>query len=289
MGKDISGLKVGSQEFLEGFAELMQEAARSPEGMHALAAAIAPTIEEEIEQKIITPLLLTEHNLPAGEDAKYQVRKSSKAYWIADGGQAMESDVTGEEISTPTHRIHATPMVDIGTLKHGNIGSLDDVQTDAASQIRKKIDKRTITVLSAAVPVANDVESTGGVLSEDALNEAVSILEDQELRVKYIVMRGARFADMKGFTLSDKVLEEMQTKGAVAKWNGADILLTAAADLDEVLIIPEEEVGKYPIKEALTVDSLEEKKRFKTGWLVWMQVGHIVTKPERVVKITIVA
>ena len=37
------------------------------------------------------------------------------------------------------------------------------------------------------------------ILTSEGLNEAISILEDKELSVKYIVLRGACFNDMRGW------------------------------------------------------------------------------------------
>ena len=104
-----------------------------------------------------------------------------------------------DEVEFPTNRIHSNPMVDVSVLKNGNIGTLMDIQTSAADAIRKEMDRRTISVLSSAIPAANTIEVTGDLLTEDALNEAISIIEDLELSVKYIVMRGRRFNDMRGW------------------------------------------------------------------------------------------
>ena len=60
-------MNVHSQEYMETMARLMSEALESPEGMRALAAAIAEPIEQEIKRKEISSLLLTKHTLPKGE------------------------------------------------------------------------------------------------------------------------------------------------------------------------------------------------------------------------------
>ncbi len=52
-------VNVHSQEYMETMARLMSEALESPEGMRALAAAIAAPIEQEIKRKEISSLLLT--------------------------------------------------------------------------------------------------------------------------------------------------------------------------------------------------------------------------------------
>ena len=57
-------MNIHSQEYMETMARLMSEALESPEGMQALAAAIAAPIEQEIRRKEISSLLLTKHTLP---------------------------------------------------------------------------------------------------------------------------------------------------------------------------------------------------------------------------------
>jgi hypothetical protein len=284
---DKNRMNVQSQEYMETMARLMSEALESPDGMRALAAAIAEPIEQEIKRKEISSLLLTKHNLPKGERPVYQKKPRVKAYWISNEGEAREQEVGKDEIELPVNRIHSAPMVDISVLKNGNIGTLMDIQTAAADEIRKEIDKRTITVLSAAVPAANTVEVTGVTLTEEALNEAVSIIEDLELSVKYIVMRGRRFNDLRAWNLDQETRAELRAKGVIKNYGTGGILLTAAQAMDEVLLIPDEEVGKMPVRETLKTETIEQKTRFKTGWLVWSEQGQGVTRPDILAKIKI--
>ena len=278
---------IHSQEYMEAMARLMSEALESPDGMRALAAAIADPIEQEIKRKEITSLLLTQHTLPKGERPIYQKKPKVNAYWISTEGEAREQELGQDEIEIPTNRIHSTPMVDIGVLKNGNIGTLMDIQTSAADEIRKEIDRRTLTVLSAAVPAANTVTITGGKLTDDALNEAISLIEDLELSVKYIVMRGRRFNDMRGWDLDPETRAELRTKGVIKNYGTGGILLTASADMSEILLVPDEEVGKMPVREALKTEAIDQKTRFKTGGLVWTELGQGVTRPDIMAKIRI--
>jgi hypothetical protein len=266
-------MNIHSQEYMETMARLMSEALESPEGMQALAAAIAAPIEQEIRRKEISSLLLTKHTLPKGERPLYQKKPTVKAHWISKDGEAQEQEIGKDEVEFPTNRIHSNPMVDISVLKNGNIGTLMDIQTSASDAIRKEMDRRTISVLSAAVPTAN-------TLTEEALNEAISIIEDLELSVKYIVMRGRRFNDLRGWDLDPQTKLELRQKGVVKNYGTGGILLTASMPLDEILIIPDEEVGKMPVREKLKAESIDQKTRFKTGWLVWSEIGQGITRPD---------
>ncbi len=70
---------VSSHEYMETMAALMTEAMESPEGLQALAAAIARPIEQEIKRKEISSLLLTRHVLPKGERPVYQKKPKVKS------------------------------------------------------------------------------------------------------------------------------------------------------------------------------------------------------------------
>jgi len=280
-------VNVASPEFMEAMGRIMQEALESQEGMRALAAAIAAPIEQEIKRKEISSLLLTKHNLPKGERPVYQKKPRVKAYWISKEGEAREQEIGKDEVEFPTHRVHSTPMVDVSVLKHGNIGTLMDIQTASSDEIRKEVDKRTLTVISAAVPAENTVTVTGGSLTEDGLNDALSILEDKELSVNYIVLRGRRFNDMRSWPLDPVTQRELIEKGIIKTYGGASVLITAAADLNEVLLIPDEEIGKMPIREPLKAEAIDKKLKFKTGWLIWSELGQGVTRPDTIAKIVI--
>ena len=284
---ETNKVNTNSQEFMETMGKLMRRALESPEGMNAMAAAIAAPIEADIARKEITSLLLTKHNLPKGELPVYQKKARLKAFFISKDGEAREIEIGKDEIEIPTYRVHSTPMVDISVLKNGNIGTLTDIQTAASDEIRKEIDKRTITVISTAVPAENTVTITGGILTEDSLNDAISILEDKELTVKYIVLRGKRFNEMRSWDLDPVTQLELRQKGIIKVYGGANVLLTSAADVSEILLIPDEEIGKMPIREPLTAEAIDKKLKFKTGWLIWSELGMGVTRPDIVAKVVI--
>lgn len=274
-----------SPEFMEAMATLMREAQESPEGMRALAAAISAPIEQEIRRKEISSYLLTRHTLPAGERPIYQKKPTVQAHWISKDGEARAQDLDEDEVEFPTNRIHAHPEVDVSVLNNGNIGKLTDIQSAAARTIRREIDRRTITVASAAVPVANTINLMSDKLTEQAMNEAISIIEDQELTVKYIVMRGRRFNDLRGWNLDPQTKLELRQKGFIGNYGTASILVTAAADADEILFFPDEEVGKMPVEEMLQTKPFEKPTKFKVGWLSWAKLGQGITRPELLAKI----
>ena len=264
----------------------LTEALSNPDGLRAIAAAIQLPISQEIERTIVTPLLLQKHPVQFGETPRFLKMPRVKAYWISRHGEAMSSEVEEEDCEFPTHKIHSLYMVLTDDLKGGSIGTLQDIQKAVAKEIRRKIDKRTVKVILASVPPENTVSVTGGKLTEEGMNEAFSLLEDKELRVRTIVMRGRRHNDMRGWRL-ETVKDELVEKGIINKYAGAKILLTSAMDANEILILPGDNIGKYLIRQDLTTEAIHEPKRFKTGWLAWMNVGMGVLRPDIIAKVKI--
>lgn len=276
-----------SQEYMDSMAQLMSQAVDSDEGLNALAQAILPPIEMEIERKEITSLLLTRHTLPKGQPPKYTKRKGVKAYWISQGGEAIRSEASKEEVEFPILRVHSAPEIDVSSLKNGNVWDLTDLQTSAGREIRKTIDAYTLKVLSESIPAENIIEQTGTTLSEPTLNQGMSILEDKELTVRTLLMRGARFNDLRSWDLDPQTKNELRTKGVIKVFGGANILTSASANMEEIIILPDEEIGKMAIRQKLISETVKQTLKFKVGWLIWMEIAIGVLRPDLAVKIKI--
>jgi len=273
---NVKGLS--KKEFETLSAEIRKAFADKEGGMMSIAAAIAPAIYDAIAEKEIASLLLTQHNLPKGEAAKYDKIREVKAYWIAKGGRVHQSNVNDEEVEFTIDRVASAPQVDISVLQNGDIYRLTDMETWAADAIRKQLNRRAINVISAAVPEGNTVTATGGVLTPTALNEAIALIEDKDLAVKYLVLRGARFNDMRDWDLDPVTQRELLEKG---------IIKNASADAGEVLIIPDEEVGKYAIRQTIAVEPDKQPSAFKVGFVCWMEAAMGVLRPDLLAKVVI--
>jgi len=268
-------------------ADIRKAFADKDGGMMAIAAAIAPAIYDAVAEKEIASLLLTQHNLPKGEPAKYDKIKEVKAYWIAKGGRVHQSNVNDEEVEFTIDRVASSPNVDISVLQNGDIYRLTDMETWAADAIRKQLNRRAINVISAAVPESNTVTITGGTLTLTALNEAIALIEDKDLSVKYLVLRGARFNDMRDWELDPVTQRELLEKGIIKLYAGASIIKNAAADSGEILIVPDEEVGKYAIRQTIAVEPDKQPAAFKVGFVCWMEAAMGVLRPDLLAKVVI--
>ena len=133
---------ITSQQFEAISADLRDAYSMGSEGLRTIAASIAPPIYDEIRQKEIASLLLTENKLPKGEPARYAKIKEIQAFWIATGGQVHRSDMDDDEIEFPVGRVASNPAVDVSVLRNGDIHRLTDMEKWAGSAIRKKLNQR---------------------------------------------------------------------------------------------------------------------------------------------------
>ncbi|HDH97335.1 MAG TPA: hypothetical protein ENF73_06390 [Proteobacteria bacterium] len=276
------------REQLEALGKLVREAYEEGD-LRAIAAAVGAPIEQEVKLKEITTLLLQQVDLKPGEEPKFTKRPKVEAYYIDDSGEAVATALGKEEVTFPFVIISANPMIPVRVLKHGNVGQLLDYAKAAGEAIRKKRDAKTISVFLAAVQDDMNVACTGGSLTDAALNEAISLLEDKELKPKYIVMRGSRFNDVRAFSLPGQIASELVAKGIIGSYAGAQFLLTSQMPADKVLIVPEQKVGKWAVREPLQTDPIEQKTKFMTGWLVWEEAAFGITNPDWIACVTITA
>lgn len=282
-------LKPGTPEFQEAMAELMSEAVTDPQKMVALAAALAKPISTELIQRYIVPLAFTEKTLPAGEESKYSKRGKARSFFVAQGGAAVSVEPEIEDVILPPFRVFSEQELDVSDLRSGNYGKLVDLQRDATTSLRKQLNSRTVSVLSAAVSDDNTVDqSSGTTLSQDTWNKALGIMQDMELNPKTAFIRGSRYSDFNAWTkISDQMQDEFVRRGVIGTVGGCNLVNTAAMNKLEVIILPDEEIGKFDVKTKLVVEPVNETKRFKRGILVWMEACMGVLDSDKIVKITI--
>lgn len=280
-----------SEADLQALANLVQQSTRTENGLYALAEAVGPVIRMEIERKNIVPLILTEHTLQPGQDAKHTKRRALQAHYIGVGGQPHRQEVNNDlEVIFPVFRVHANPTVDVTDLASGNLGKIEEMQADAAQAIRNKLNAKLVALLSAAAalaPTTNVVTVSGGKLTELALGQIISKINDLELNARWLLLRGSRLIDLKDFTLDPESRREFVEKGVLNRFGGAGLVNTASMNASEVIVIPDTEVGKYDIRTALRVDP--QKSGFKVGFLTYHECAIGITRPDLIFKVVITA
>ena len=176
---------------------LIAQALDTPEGRVALAQAMVEPIRRALEYQAVGRKLLMVDELPQGAYARYEKDVRATATVISRRGAVPDMIVEGEEILVPTFEIATNPTIRISEVKARRFYIVDRAQIKAKEAIQKEEDTNIFNAISASVPAANKVVSTGGALSIAALNQAFATIESHDLTVGKVVCHALRYADIR--------------------------------------------------------------------------------------------
>ncbi len=257
------------------------------EAMRLVADAIDVPVQQEFEKLNVIPMMYTEKTLDPGQRAVAQVSPIWNAWYMSIGGDPQMEVLGRTEIDVPQDRVYDNPMVDVDTLRNGNLGDLQDIAMKAGWHIRDENCKRGLRLASAAVPASNTIEVAGDVITPEAWGAALSVLEDQDLRPTRFFMRGAHLNDLRNWlNTSPDTKRESELFGTVRLYADGKLAQTQFMPKSEVLVMPDKEVGRSLISNPLR--TIPQNAMFKTGWLVSESRGFLITVPQWMAKIKLI-
>ena len=274
---------------------LIAQALDTPEGRVALAQAMVEPIRRALEYQAIGRKLLMVDELPQGAYARYEKDVRSTAHVIARRGAVPDNITEGEEILVPTFEIATNPTIRLSEVKARRFYIVDRAQIKAKEAIQKEEDLNIFNAIGTAVAgvTANQVVSTGGALSLNALNQAFATIEQHDLTVAKITMHALRYADVRNFgkTVYDEATQkEVLTTGLFGHLFTADIHVSSKMGTTTVyLLAPAEYVGAFPIRQDITVLPADDPKKLRLGWVIYEEVGIVIINDYATAQITVTA
>lgn len=209
-----------------------------------MAAGMKPFVMSQVEESLESSFAMETRILKPGESSKIYVEPDYDATVVDAEGNAFSQKIHPDEIDPPEFKVDAKLVFRKKDLRQGKLRPIGDQQKTGEKKVQEKIEIVNFNALRAAVPESNIIISSGGVMTETAARQAVTIIEDQSLQVGGIYSRAKHINfDMKDFKMSDKILEEYLKKGVVAIWNGATVTKTIKMPENEILFVPNEFVG----------------------------------------------
>jgi len=272
-------------------ATLIAQAMDTPEGRVALAQAMIEPIRRALEYQAVGRKLLMVDELPQGAYARYEKDVRATAWKIPRRGGVPDNIVEGEEILVPTFEIAVNPTVRISEVKARRFYIVDRAQIKAKEAIQKEEDSNIFKAVNAAVPVANQIVSTGGALSLSALNQAFAQVESHDLTVGKVVCHALRYADIRawGQTVFDQATQkEVLTTGLFGHIFTADIHVSSRVPTTYVFVLaPAEYVGAFPIRQDITVLPADDPKKIRLGWVIYEEIGIVVVNDYAIARVEV--
>ena len=270
---------------------LIAQALETPEGRVALAQAMVEPIRRALEYQAVGRKLLMVDELPQGAYARYEKDVKATATVISRRGAVPDMIIEGEEILVPTFEIATNPTVRISEVKARRFYIVDRAQIKAKEAIQKEEDTNIFNAINAAVPVANQVISTGGALSTSALGQAFATVEQHDLTVGKVVCHALRYNDIRnwGKTVYDEATQkEVLTTGLFGHIWTADIHVSSRVTPMYVFVLSlAEYVGAMPIRQDITVLPADDPKKLRLGWIIYEEIGITVINDYAIARIEV--
>jgi hypothetical protein len=270
---------------------LIAQALDTGEGRLALAQAMVEPIRRALEYQAVGRKLLMVDELPQGALARYEKDVRATAWVIARRGSVPDMIIEGEEVLVPTFEIATNPQVRISEVKARRFYIVDRAQIKAKEAIQKEEDTNIFNAINAAVPVANQITSTGGSLSISALNQAFASVEQHDLTVGKVVCHAFRYADIRnwGQTVFDQATtKEVLTTGLFGHIWTADIHVSSRVTPEYVFVLaPAEYVGAFPVRQDITVLPADDPKKLRLGWVIYEEIGIVIVNDYAIARVEV--
>ena len=269
---------------------IIAQALQTDEGRTALAQAMVEPIRRALEYQAVGRKLLMVDELPQGALARYERDVAAIAWVVSRRGAVPDQIQEGEEVLVPTFEIAANPTVRLSEIKARRFYIVDRAQIKAKEAIQKEEDTNIFNALLASVPAAQQVINTG-TLQVLAINEAFKFIEQHDLVAAKIVTHAFQYASIRTFGkdfFDEATQREIITTGLYGHLWTADIHVSSRMPSTDVLIVASPEcVGAFPIRQDITVLPADDPKKLRLGWVIYEEVGIVVTNDYAVAKIDV--
>lgn len=270
--------------------------------------AIADTIVKDISEDvmmddIINVLGVHTETFDEGQSVQFRTKQGMKAYVHEPGSYAPRSTVTTHVVTLATELVSVHPEMEIGQLKSGRYGQVDDLRGEASDEL---LGNQYATIWNTAIgaaPSSNSLSNYWTVASaataaakKSAVDSGFDHVADQP-NSTIVAIVGRRSAlkflqDYSAYTTygpSEKLKEDIDTNPFINSYRGIPVVMLNQykdgyginrIDSDEIMIL-----GKDTVKMGIDrpVDSMEAVDVDTLMWHfhIFMKFGIAVVNPAR--------
>jgi len=227
--------------YSDNFGKIIAKYLDSDEGRKAVANKIVQYISNEVEVSDLSGLILDKVYVRLGDQYEWIHRSKMKAYWSEPGSYAPRTSMSQRTFRIPTKLVAAHPEYEVGLLKAGRYGTVQEQIMAARDAILGEINAMVFNTLIGAYSAANTNFATCTVTGAGTAAAAVATLKaaiDRGIRwvkdrpggAKSIVCRGTTadfmldFANANNNVFSPNMVDEMMRKGIMQSYRGVPIV-----------------------------------------------------------------
>lgn len=277
-----------------------------PESRTALAKKITIELQNDIEQRDLSGLILDKEFIPVGTQAEWTLKGKMRVYWHEPGSYAPRTSVFQRVFTLTTEMLSAHPEFEITQLRAGRYGTIADQASSAREAILGAINARVWNTLVGSIAtsgVPNYAAAAGGV-TKTVLDAAITYVNDQPGGgAKAIIGRRTVLDKILDFNIStyevgafdDATKRQIIQTGSLGQYRGVPIIgLPQWRDANGRATISSENIivvgggsGKFVV--AQNLESMDDIDIDTLVWHMhmWTKVGCAVFFPERNYRINI--
>lgn len=222
--------------YSENFGKIIAKYLDSDEGRRAIAAKIVQYVSNEVEASDLSGLILDKVYVQLGNQYEWIHRSKLKAFWHEPGSYAPRTSMTQRTFRIPTKMVSAHPEYEIGLLKAGRYGTVQEQIMAAKDAIVGEINAMIFNTIIGAIPTSasNYAAVTAGSTSvatfKAALDRAIRWVKDRPGGAKSIVCRSTTadffldFSNTNNNVFSQNMVDEYMRKGIVNNYRGVPVI-----------------------------------------------------------------
>lgn len=305
----MKNIKTVSEQERQAFAEKMNDVDwLDPKSRMALATDIIKWVKEDIYNDDIIGLIADVETFGEGEEVKYHILKGLIAYIHEPGSFAPRSVLTKTEVVLPTQLVSVSTELDIGQLRSGRYGTINDLRRRASEALLGRRNKLLWETTHGAVTsetsngnYATFASTATAATKRAALDAALTYVHDNNTKgPKAIIGRYTTLdwlPDLGVSYWSDRMLDEINRTGFVGTYKGVPVYrLMSYKDEDQNQFIGASDImviGDASIKFGIVNPGLEVFEQLKgtttRGWEIafWEKYGCCVVEPQYMYRLNI--
>ena len=298
----LGGRKVTAAEKKQKLATILSD---RQNGMLRLGQAMIGPIQLQLRYQGILRNVLLEDALTPGVPVMYDVLDDLGQAYILHGneGEVKITPFEGKRVEVRLFRIASFPTIKKEDLYYLRSNIVEYTQDQTKQAIMRQEDTRLVTLIEAAIaqyktvdqsaapggPLTNEITVTGGLLTPDALYDAVSITDQRLLSASRLLLNPADYRDFyrwdinaTGWAFKDSVVAGER----VVQFGEFQIGTSIAIPKGTIYLTPDPEyLGVFPVMYSLDVEENNQVEQFHKGWVMDELVGMAILNPRGLVKI----
>lgn len=224
--------------------------------------------------------------LPDGALPYYDKDPEVTAYMIAEEGENIVSEATGERVLFPLFEISSNPEIPLSQIKERRYDLIERAQDLGKSQVQAAEDGRGFAIMDAVIENGfggisgaslNDEILATGSLTVENLSSAFAEVEQHDMSVSNVFVNAKDLGDLRNWgrdTFDPETQKSLLKVGVLGQIWGATIIRTRLVDAGFVYVCGEPEmVGRIPVRTELTVLSADDPKARRIGFSIFEHIG----------------